>query len=71
MAAPKEKQIEDWEVSIIRAMLASEQYSKQQIVSYFSRPERSVNQGRISEIEKGHERYEGIESATSEERRNH
>ncbi|WP_259781695.1 ATP-binding protein [Aestuariispira ectoiniformans] len=63
----KTPQLKGWEVSLIRAMLNTGRYSKQQIVAYFSRPERSINQGRISEIEQGHERYEGIPVASFEE----
>ena len=59
----KKQQLEDWEVALIRSMLKTGEFSKQQIVAYFSRPERSVNQGRISEIESDHERYRGIEAA--------
>ncbi len=62
----KEKQLEDWEVAIIRAMLASGAYKKQEIVAYFSRPERSINQARVSEIEGNHERYDGIEKVSDE-----
>ncbi|MCT4656536.1 MAG: ATP-binding protein [Cohaesibacter sp.] len=34
---------------------------------FFSRPERSINQGRISEIEANHERYDGIGKASRQE----
>jgi hypothetical protein len=60
-------QLQEWEVAIIRAMLNSGRFTKQQIVSYFSRPARSINQGRISEIEDDHERYRGIASASYDE----
>ncbi|WP_321390848.1 ATP-binding protein [Emcibacter sp.] len=63
----KKKQLEDWEVSIIRAMLAKGGYSKQEILAYFSRPDRSINQARVSEIEAGNERYNGIVAASEEE----
>lgn len=63
----RKKQFEDWEVAIIRSMLDSGLYSKQQIVAYFSRPDRSINQARISEIEANHERYNHIKQASSEE----
>ena len=61
------KQLENWEISIIRAMLDTRKYTKQQIVSYFTRPERSINQGRISEIRNNHERYDGILPASDEQ----
>lgn len=60
---PKQPQLEGWEVALIRAMLGTGEFTKQQIVAYFSRPDRSVNQGRISEIENDHERYRGIDAA--------
>ena len=62
----RQPQLENWEVALIRAMLDSGAYTKQQIVAYFSRPDRSVNQGRISEIENNHERYAGIDAAPPE-----
>ncbi|MDV7338791.1 ATP-binding protein [Terasakiella sp. A23] len=64
---PRKPQLEEWEVALIRAMLTTGKYTKQQIVAYFTRPERSINQGRISEIEDNHERYLGIEAATIQE----
>lgn len=60
-------QLEDWEVGLIRAMLDRNSFTKQEIVAYFTRPERSINQGRISEIESDHERYQGIPAKTDEE----
>ncbi len=60
-------QLEPWEVSIIKAMIASAKFKKQQIVAYFSRPDRSINQARISEIEDGHDRYRDIPIATDAE----
>tara|TARA_R110002096_G_scaffold432240_1_gene648767 strand:+ start:197572 stop:199119 length:1548 start_codon:yes stop_codon:yes gene_type:complete len=63
----RKKQLEDWEVAIIRAMIADGDYTKQQIVAFFSRPERSINQARISEIEANNERYDGIKAASAVE----
>lgn len=60
-------QLQDWEVALIRRMLATGKFTKQEIVAYFTRPDRSINQGRISEIEQDHERYRGIEPASEEE----
>ncbi|MEO1029021.1 MAG: hypothetical protein AAFX02_08180 [Pseudomonadota bacterium] len=60
-------QLKPWEVSIIKAMIASAKFKKQQIVAYFSRPDRSINQARISEIENGHDRYKDIPLATDAE----
>lgn len=43
--------LEDYEVSLIKAMLNSGKYSAyQDILAYFTRPSRSVNHARISEI---------------------
>jgi len=61
------QQLENWEVSLIRKMLNSGIFTKQQILAFFSQPRRSINQARISEIATGHERYEGIREATNEE----
>jgi hypothetical protein len=63
----RQPQLEDWEIAIIRAMLAAGRFSKQEIVAYFSRPERSINQARISEIEDNHERYRNVGTASNEE----
>lgn len=63
----KKPQLVNWEVAIIRAMLSSGRFKKQEIVAYFSRPDRSINQARISEIEDGHERYSGIQPASKAE----
>lgn len=63
----KQPQLADWEVAIIRAMLAAGQLTKQEIVAYFSRPERSINPARINEIEDGHDRYKGIAPASKAE----
>jgi hypothetical protein len=47
-------QLEDWEVALIRAMLASGRFRrKQDVLPYFNRPERTVNQARISQIAAG------------------
>ncbi len=63
----KPSQLADWEVAIIRAMLHAGTFKKQEIVAYFSRPDRSINQARISEIEDNHERYKGIAAASKAE----
>ena len=47
-----ERGLKRWEVSLIRGMLVRN-FAKQDILAYFSTPERSVNQARISEIENG------------------
>ena len=44
--------LERWEVAIVKAMLA-QKYVPQDIQAYFSRPKRSINHARISEIRDG------------------
>lgn len=44
--------LEKWEVAIVKAMLAKK-YVPQDIQAYFSRPTRSINHARISEIRDG------------------
>jgi hypothetical protein len=63
----KQPQLANWEVAIIRAMLAAGNFKKQEIVAYFSRPDRSINQARVSEIEDGHGRYKNIPAASQAE----
>jgi hypothetical protein len=41
--------LEKWEVAIVKAML-TQKYVPQDIQAYFSRPTRSINHARISEI---------------------
>lgn len=51
--AKRQPQIDDWEASLIKAMLADGRWSKQDIHAYFSHPERPINQARISQIASG------------------
>lgn len=45
--------LEDWEVSLIKGMMVQKRFEHdQEILAYFSRPERTVNNGRLSEIRK-------------------
>jgi len=44
--------LERWEVAIVKAML-EKKYVPQDIQAYFSRPTRSINHARISEIRDG------------------
>jgi hypothetical protein len=46
------KTLEKWEVAIVKAMLRKK-YVPQDVHAYFSRPTRSVNQARISQIKDG------------------
>lgn len=52
MAARKrgQRNIEDWEAALIKALLTAGKHTRDQIVSYFTRPDRTVNPARISEI---------------------
>lgn len=58
--------LEDWEVSLIKGMLRLRRrgFTSQDMVSYFSTPQRSINGGRISEIKnKTNPAYNGIPEA--------
>lgn len=41
--AGRSRNIDDWEAALIKAMLANGAYTKDQIISYFSRPHRDPN----------------------------
>ena len=47
------RNMEDWEAAVIKALLADPAYTRDQIVAYFTRPDRTVNPFRISEIAGG------------------
>lgn len=47
------RNIEEWEIALIKGLLADGSYTKDQIVAYFTRPDRTVNPFRVSEIDKG------------------
>ena len=57
--------LEKWEVTIVKAML-SKAYVPQDIQAYFSRPTRSINHARISEIRDG-VKHKAIKAATDAE----
>ncbi|WP_373867450.1 DUF3644 domain-containing protein, partial [Microvirga aerophila] len=42
--------LQKWEVAIVKAMIASKRFTNQEMLSYFSRPGRSLNQARIVDI---------------------
>lgn len=46
---PKNK-LEYWEIALVKAMLQKGDYNDQDILAYFTRPSRSINHARISEI---------------------
>jgi hypothetical protein len=57
--------LEKWEVAIVKAMLARK-YVPQDIQAYFSRPTRSINHARISEIRDG-TKHKTIKAASDSE----
>ncbi len=57
--------LEKWEVAIVKAILARK-YVPQDIQAYFSRPTRSINHARISEIRDG-TKHKAIKPATDAE----
>lgn len=57
--------LEKWEVALVKAML-SRKYVPQDIQAYFSRPTRSINNARISEIQSG-AKHKAIKQATDGE----
>ncbi len=50
---PRGSALEQWEVSIVKAMLAKQDRTDQDILAYFTRPTRSVNHRLIGQIRKG------------------
>lgn len=52
MARRRDKALEKWEVGIVKAML-ERKFVPQDIHAYFTRPTRSINQARISQIREG------------------
>ena len=54
------------EVALIKAFLREGGYSNQEIIAYFSRPNRSINQGRIVDI-KTEKTYKQIQAASKDD----
>jgi hypothetical protein len=50
MRRKRQRNIFDWEASLIKAMLSRSEFNRDQIISYFTRPDRQVNAARINEI---------------------
>ena len=50
MTRARSGQLEDWEVGLVKRLWLSGDYNKQQIQAFFTRPDRSINQARITEI---------------------
>ena len=42
-----------WEIALIKAMIATGRYNDQDILAYFTRPTRTINHARISDIRNG------------------
>ncbi len=61
-AKAKTRNIETWEYALIKALLRRQQHTKDQIISLFSRPDRTVNPYRLAEIAKG-EAFAEVEEA--------
>jgi len=54
MATRKRRhRLENWEISLVKAMLARGNYNDQEILAYFTRPTRSINHRVIAEIING------------------
>jgi len=53
MAKTSTRNIETWEAALIKALLKKGEHTKDQIISLFSRPDRTVNAFRLAEIVKG------------------
>ena len=60
-------QLDAWEVRMIKGMLDTRRWNKQEILSYFSFPGRSVNPARIGEIENSHPRFGRVLGASRDE----
>ena len=60
-------QLEDWEVALIKGMFRVSKsrpaLHDQEILSYFTRPGRSINPARVAEIQQNHPRYDAIPEA--------
>lgn len=64
--AKSKNSLEKWEVAIIKAMIKTGKYRDQEILAYFTRPNRTVNHARISEIR--HNQKHKTVSACSDDR---
>jgi hypothetical protein len=66
VASKPRKSLENWEIALIKAMFADKKWNDQDILSYFTRPTRSINHARISAIRNG-TKHAAIKPASSEE----
>lgn len=69
MARTGSGQLEHWEVALVKRMWMTGKFTKQEILAYFTRPDRSINQARISEITEG-KRHTTIEPSSEQIRDN-
>jgi hypothetical protein len=53
MQKKRGNRLERWEIALIKAMLNRGGYNDQDILAYFTRPTRSINHARVSEIRTG------------------
>lgn len=60
------RNIEEWEAALIKAMLEDGSFTGEQIISYFSRPDRTVSPFRVAEIKKG-QLFPGTPPANTEQ----
>ena len=58
--------LEKWEVALVKAMLAKNEYNDQDILAYFTRPTRSVNHRLIGEI-RTEAKHRAVKAASSED----
>ncbi|SDG30422.1 Putative DNA-binding domain-containing protein [Limimonas halophila] len=65
----KKNKLTRQEVSLIKAMINTGYFNNQEILSFFSYPERTVNQGRISQIQDG-KIYHDVSPATYQDLKN-
>jgi hypothetical protein len=58
--------LERWEVALVKAMLATRKYNDQDILAYFTRPSRSINHARVSEI-RNERKHKAVKPASDDE----
>lgn len=63
---PRGKSLKRWEVSIIKAMIESDNFIDQDTHAYFTRPTRSINQREISQI-RNKKKFAAIKTASQQE----
>ncbi len=58
--------LERWEISLIKAMLATGKYNDQDVLAYFTRPTRSINHRAISEI-RSETKHKAVKASTADQ----